>query len=116
MNKEKKKPLAERLQELAVPHSCSYVESLEVLSQGLPFFFQGVAALTGMRCYRENMDYWSRWEMMEEKYCPGKKDFSYWLDGGGWDQAIENNEEFLTNLLLEPMYWLEECAKTQEDA
>lgn len=117
MNKGKSIPLAERIQGLGGPDSPPQVESLEAMSRRIPFFFQGVAALTGMRCHRENLACWSRWERMEEERSgkPSEETgFLCWLAGGGRDLAMADDGEFFANLLLEPMHWLEECAKAQE--
>lgn len=119
MSNEKNIPLAERIQGLGWPDSTLPVESLEALSLRLPLFFQGLAALTGMRCHRENLDCWSRWERMEEEqngHPREETDFLYWLAYGGLQLAIADDEELFTNLLLEPMYWLDECAKAQKGA
>ena len=123
MNKEKNIPLTERIQKLGGPDGSLHVVSLEVLSRRIPLFFQGIAALTRMRCHRENLSCWLRWEAMEKEYYSKRvghgqpckeKNLLYWLCWGGIDLTKADDEEFFANLLLEPMYWLEECAKTQK--
>ena len=69
--------------------------------------------LTGMRCHRENLSRWSHWESVE-KTCFEGKNFIVWLAMSGSDLLQADDEEFFQNLILEPMYWLEECAKAQK--
>lgn len=113
-------PLAERLQEAPEARK---TESLKIFSQRMAVYHQGVAALTKMRCHRENMDCWPRWEKghYEEQYkgmghAPSPRDFkfNFWFHWGGLDILYENEIGQFKNLVLEPMYWLEECANAQE--
>ena len=48
------------------------MESLDVLSQPPPFFFQGLAALTELRCQQENLECWLRWHeaLLQEQRRP----------------------------------------------
>ena len=92
---------------------------LDVLCQRLPFFFQGVAALTGMRCQRENLERWSHWEEaglvdLDAHKRHIKKSFHYVLILAGLYLTEDNDAEPLTYLLLEPMYWLEEYSNSQK--
>ena len=114
-------PLADRLrkQEQEKPF-----ESLPVLSRRLPLYFQGVAALTGQRCQRENIACWQRWEegYYQENFSPGKPDapvrqeqpLAFWFAWACIDLIQDGDAEMFTRLILEPMYWLSECRKAQE--
>ena len=98
---------------------------LAVLSQSLAVYHQGVAALTRMRCHRENLSCWPHWEKehYEEQYknirfSPSRKDIkmNFWFRWGGLDILYENEIDLFQKLVLEPMYWLETCANAQEGA
>lgn len=97
------------------------VENLAVLSQRIPLFFQGVAALTGIRSQRENLECWSRWEktLYQKQYASGTmhegeyRCFHNWLFWSGMDLTEDDDAEFFIYMLLEPMYWIEEYADTQ---
>lgn len=114
-------PFAKRVRETAQKENERDVKDLEVLSQRLPAFFQGVAALTGLRSQRENIECWSRWEekLYEEQYGFGvmnkgeSKNFHCWLFWGGLDLTEGEDAELFTHILLEPMYFLEQYADKQ---
>ena len=111
-------PLAERLRE---QNERDKLNSLDVLCQRLPFFFQGVALLTDTRGQRENLACWSRWEDagfsdVRKQDRHKKRSFHYALVLAGIYLVEDNDPEPLTHLLLEPMYWLEEYSNTQKGA
>lgn len=75
-----------------------------------------------MRCQRENLECWSRWDaafyQMQRKDKNRRlcRKFLFWLIWGGQDLIKDNDEEAISHLLLEPMYWLEESACAQKGA
>lgn len=104
--------------------SQSGADPLYILSLPCPVFFQGVAALTGLRCQRENLECSLRWyeellQMQRESnqrnpaVIPG---FGTWMLWGANDLYVYKKPEALFNLLLEPMYWLEKTMDSQEGA
>lgn len=104
-------PFSERLKEKA---NKGGVDSLDVLAQRLPFFSRGVAALTGMRCHRENLECWSRWDQ-ESGRLNSIRPLHFWLALGCNDLKNENDPELFGRLLLEPMYWLEESVYERKE-
>lgn len=99
------------------------VETLEVLTHRIPFYFQGLAALTGQRRQRENLACWSRWEecYYREEFGPGtpgrpvrqEKTLKDWLVWADLDLMAGEADMFI-GLILEPMYSLEECRRATE--
>lgn len=112
-------PLAERVSGQAAGDQLA---GLSILSQRLPCYFQGVAALTGLRRHRENLEVWQDWEerYYEDNFGPDKpgapvrqeQSFSFWLRWAVLD-LIDGDADMLINLILEPMYSIAEsrCAK-----
>ena len=92
--------------------------ALDLLYRPPAFFFQGIAALTGMRCQRENLECWSRRgdEYYEDIFgpCREEKNFRRWLFGAGYGLVYLSSAAVLARLLLEPMYWLEKFTDTEK--
>lgn len=115
-------PLSERLKGTSGRGGAA---GLEVFYRRIPFYWQGVAALTGTRFQRENLSCLKRWEetYYQEREAGEKRarrrkgrkyqDFFFWMIWGGLDLVQGNDPEMLTRLLLEPMYWMEELNEPQ---
>lgn len=108
-------PLAQRPQALEQRRPAN---TLSVMSRRLPFYFQGIAALTRKRCHRENLRCWQAWE---ERFCRDSSDrgqqewaLAYWLYWACTDLLQDGDAEVFFYLILEPMYQLEECRRAQK--
>ena len=108
-------PFEERMKDQAIQEG---TEPLDILSLPIPAFFQGMAALTGLRCLRENMASCLRWyemilrEKRRRDQASGASsalpDFCTWLTLGVNNLFAYEEAAGLYRFLLEPMYQLEE--------
>ena len=94
-------------------------DPLDILSMPCPVFFQGMAALTGLRCQRENLECSLRWHEELKREANQKKTTASLVFGilmlwGASDLYVYKNPAGLFHFLLEPMYWLEKTVNLQE--